>query len=217
MSQPGLGEIEAEAARRGLLLRLQDRRPAPGLRLLRVGVARRADPADPASPLQLLGELKGWALPVADGLRLDTMRVQGPDTAAVGPLIWAATFAWALEATPCRRATFLAIRDGERQHARLVRYFRGLGFEPLRPVGAALADLPARLLWGGAGLLMRGDCAVGLERSLRRLASASEAREQTLARGTAVQMGSLKGQVPPPPEGFLKPISPEELDNWGAQ
>lgn len=170
MNLPGLAEIEAEAARRGLLLRLQDRRPLAGLRLLRVGVARRADPADSASPLQLLGDLKGWALPVPDGLRLDTMRVQGADTAAVGPLIWSASFAWALEATPCRRATFLAIRDDERQHARLVRYFSGLGFAPLRPVGASPADLPARLLWGGSGLLMRGDCAVGLERSVRRLA-----------------------------------------------
>jgi hypothetical protein len=169
MRLPGLAEIEAEAARRGLLLRLQDRRPVGGLRLLRVGVARRADPADAGSTLQLLGEIKGWALPVADGLRLDTMRVQGERTAAVGPLLWAATFAWALEATPCRRATFLAIRDGERQHARLVRYFRGLGFEPLRELGAAAVDLPARLLWGGSGLLMRGDCEMGLERSVRRL------------------------------------------------
>ena len=30
------------------------------------------------------------------------MRVQGRDTQDVGLLIWAATFAWALEATPCR-------------------------------------------------------------------------------------------------------------------
>ena len=60
------------------------------------------------------------ALPAADGLRLDTMRVQGEETADVGPLIWAATFAWALECTPCRRASLLAIRDGERQHRRLV-------------------------------------------------------------------------------------------------
>ncbi len=217
MSQPALAEIEAEAARLALLLRLQDRRPVAGLRLLRVGVARRRDPSDPASPLLLLGELKGWALPIADGLRLDTMRVQGEDTAAVGPLIWAATFAWALEATPCRRATFLAIRDGERQHARLVRYFRGLGFEPLRPIGAAPADLPARLVWGGSGLLMRGDCAKGLERSVRRLASATQVADQSSARPAAVRIGSLKSQAPPPSEGLLAPLSPEDLDDWGSR
>ncbi|MCP9928482.1 hypothetical protein [Cyanobium sp. CH-040] len=160
---PTLAELEAEAARRGLLLRLQVRRPAGLLWTLRVGVARPA-------PLALLGELKGWALPSSAGLRLDTMRVQGERTAAVGALIWAATFAWALECTPCRRARLLAIRDHARQHHRLVRYFRGFGFTPLRELGAGAGDLAPRLLWGGAGLLMEADCAEGLRRSARRLA-----------------------------------------------
>jgi hypothetical protein len=168
-SLPSLARLESEASRRRLLLRLQVSRPAGLAWGLRVGVARRRDPADPGSPLLLLGELRGWALPSTSGLRLDTMRVQGPDTAAVGPLIWAATFAWALENTPCRRATFLAIRDGEKQHRRLVRYFRQLGFEPLRELGAGPTDLALRLIWGGSGLLMRGDCAEGLVRSARRL------------------------------------------------
>ena len=131
---------------------------------LRVGVARRQPQG-----LLLLGELKGWALPLATGLRLDTMRVQGDDTAAVGALIWAATFAWALEATPCRRARLLAIRDQEAQHRRLVRYFRQLGFEALRPLEGGAGDLAPRLLWGGAGLLMEGSCDEGLRRSARRL------------------------------------------------
>ncbi len=164
-----LGWLEAEARQRGLLLRLRVRRPAGLAWTLRVGVAR-AGPAD-APALRLLGELKGWALPTPAGLRLDTMRVQGEDSTAVGPLIWAATFAWALEATPCRRATLLAIRDDDAQHRRLVRYFRQLGFEPLRQIGARAADLPPRLVWGGAGLLMRGECGEGLNRSLRRLAN----------------------------------------------
>ncbi len=159
---PTLAGLEAEARRRDLLLRLQVQRRAGLLWSLRVGVAR-------PQPLELLGELKGWALPTAAGLRLDTMRVQGERTAAVGALIWAATFAWALEATPCRRARLLAIRDHEQQHRRLVRYFRQLGFTPLRHLGAGAADLAPRLLWGGAGLLMEGDCAEGLRRSARRL------------------------------------------------
>jgi len=167
---PSLEQLEGEARRRGLLLRLQVGRPAGLAWSLRVGVARRRDPADPGEPLLLLGELKGWALPSSGGLRLDTMRVQGSGTAAVGPLIWAATFAWALEATPCRQATLLAIRDQERQHRRLVRYFRQLGFTPVRELGGGAADLAPRLIWGGAGLLMRGDCAEGLARSARRLA-----------------------------------------------
>lgn len=164
---PTLAQLEQEARRRGLLLRLQVGRPAGLAWGLRVGVARRLDQADPASPLQLLGELKGWALPTTNGLRLDTMRVQGTDTAAVGPLIWAATFAWAMEETPCRSARLLAIRDGERQHRRLVRYFRRLGFTPLRELAGGPLDLAPRLVWGGAGLLMRGDCDEGLQRSVR--------------------------------------------------
>ena len=162
---PSLEQLEQEARVRGLLLRLQVSRPAGLAWGLRVGVARRD-----GERLLLLGELKGWALPSARGLRLDTMRVQaGDDTAALGPLIWAATFAWALEATPCRQATILAIRDSDAQHRRLVRYFRALGFAPLRELAAGPADLAPRLLWGGSGLLMRADCAEVLRRSVRRL------------------------------------------------
>ena len=161
MTQSTLADLETQASIRGLLLRLQVRQQGP-LTTLRVGVARRNDQG-----LVLLGELKGWVLPTTDGLRLDTMRVQGEQTACVGPLIWAATFAWALEATPCRRATLLAIRDKEAQHRRLVRYFRRLGFAPLRELGANVFDLGPRLIWGGSGLLMQGDCANGLTQALR--------------------------------------------------
>ena len=154
-----LQRVEALAAERGLKLRLRAPRRL-GVWSLQVVVARPLA----AGRAELLGELKGWALPIPAGLQLDTMRVQGQDTAAVGPLIWAATFAWALERTPCRSARLLAIRDGERQHRCLVRYFQRLGFEPLRELGGGLSDLPLRLVWGGAGLLMRGDCSEGLER-----------------------------------------------------
>jgi hypothetical protein len=164
MSLPTLAQIEQLAAARGLLLRLQVRRVL-AVTTVRVVVAR---PREGQAPL-LLGELKGWALPLPDGFQLDTMRVQGPQTQGVGALIWAATFAWALESTPCRSARLLAIRDNDQQHRRLVRYFMRLGFEPIREVGAAATDLPLRLVWGGAGLLMRGDCQVGLERSSRNL------------------------------------------------
>jgi len=159
-----LQRVEALAAKRGLKLRLRAPRRLGGWSL-QVVVARPLD----AGRAELLGELKGWALPTPAGLQLDTMRVQGRDTAGVGLLIWAATFAWALEATPCRRARLLAIRDNERQHRCLVRYFQRLGFEPVREVGAGLSDLPLRLVWGGSGLLMRGDCAEGLERCGRLL------------------------------------------------
>ena len=108
-----LADIEQQAAARGLLLRLQVKQ-ALAVTTLRVVVAR---PREGQGPL-LLGELKGWALPLPAGLQLDTMRVQGTDTQGVGALIWAATFAWALESTPCRSARLLAIRDNDQQHRR---------------------------------------------------------------------------------------------------
>ena len=170
MTLPTLPEIEQAAAAQGLLLRLQVRQIL-AITTLRVVVARQR----PGQAPLLLGELKGWALPLPDGLQLDTMRVQGPQTQGVGALIWAATFAWALETTPCRRARLLAIRDNDQQHRRLVRYFRRLGFSAIREVGAAAADLPLRLVWGGAGLLMRGDCSDGLERAWRSVQCAESA------------------------------------------
>jgi len=159
-----LERIEAIAAAQGRLLRIQAPRRL-GLWSLRVAVAL---PRPGQGPL-LLGDLKGWAMPTESGLHLDTLRVQGQKTAGVGELVWAATFAWALECTPCRRAWLLAIRDQERQHARLVRYFEQRGFGPHRQLGAAVPDLVRRLLWGGSGLLMVGDCQEGLNRCERQL------------------------------------------------
>ncbi len=162
-----LASLERRAAARGLLLRLQVGRPLGLLYGLRVAVARQPSVGD---PLRLVGELKGWAWPTPGGLQLDTLQVAGrssglPDL-GVGPLIAAAAFAWALEQTPCRRAQILAIRDDDGQHRRLVRYFRRLGFVPAKELGAALWDLPERLVWGGAGLVMQADCQVVLERAV---------------------------------------------------
>ena len=154
--------LEAESRERGLLLRLQVGRPL-GLWSLRLVVAQTND----AGRLLLLGEMKGWAYGREAGLQLDTMRVQPGAPVGVGDLVWAATMAWALESTPCRSARLLAIRDEEQQHRRLVRYFKARGFSTLREVEAAAWDLPLRMIWGGAGALMRGDVEAVLERSLR--------------------------------------------------
>ena len=157
-----LERLELQARERGLLLRLQVGRPL-GLWSLRLVVAC------PGSngTAQLLGEMKGWAYGTSNGLQLDTMRVVPQSPAGVGDLIWSATMAWALEATPCRRARLLAIRDDERQHRRLLRYFRQRGFQLEQDVAAALWDLPLRMVWGGAGALMSGSVEQVLERSLR--------------------------------------------------
>jgi len=55
-----------------------------------------------------------------------------------------------------------------RRHSQLVRYFNQRGFNAERPVRSALRDLPLRLIWGGAGLLMTASCADALSIALRR-------------------------------------------------
>lgn len=42
------------------------------------------------------------------------------------------------------------------------------------------------------------------------------AAELVPARHTGVRIGSLKGQLAPPPEVFLAPLTDEELGDWGA-
>jgi hypothetical protein len=151
---PRLDELERQAHDADLLLRLKVGRPL-GLWSLHLVVAQQSQNGS----LRWLGNMKAWAYPAASGLQLDTMRVMPSAPAGVGDLIWSATMAWTLEMTPCRTARLLAIRDDERQHQRLLRYFRCFGFEAVRSVDAALWDLPLRLVWGGAGMLMTGDCA----------------------------------------------------------
>lgn len=164
-----LEQLEQWASERGLMLRVQSGRPLGVLHAIRAGVASQ----QPDGRLVLLGELKGWAWPTADGLHLDTLQAAGRQAGVrnqgVGALLAAAAFAWALEVTPCRRARILAIRDDDHQHRRLVRYFRRLGFSPIRELGAGVLDLAPRLVWGGSGLLMQVDCADGLARSVAQL------------------------------------------------
>ena len=158
-----LHQLELSARQRHLLLRLQVRRPL-GLWALRLVVAQEVT----ESRLQLLGEMKAWAYGVPNGLQLDTMRVRPDAPVGVGDLIWSAVMSWALEATPCSRARLLAIYDNEYQHRRLVRYFEQRGFSHLRMLGTTPAGLLLRLVWGGTGELMGGDCRHVLAISERR-------------------------------------------------
>ena len=135
------------------MLRAQVRRPL-GLWTLRLVVAEQVA----KDTVKILGEMKAWAYRSKNGLQLDTMRVNPRAPRGVGHLVWAATMAWALEATPCKTAKLLAIRDDEDQHERLVNYFMRRGFKSVRTVGSAPLDLPLRMIWGGAGSLMQGDC-----------------------------------------------------------
>ena len=110
--------------------------------------------------VKIWGEIKGWTLPIKDGLQLDTLRILKGSPKYVSELIWATTMTWALEKTSCKSARLLAIYDYEGYSKKLVRYFNLIGFKVVKEVGSSPSDLILRLIWGGAGTLMRGDCSV---------------------------------------------------------
>tara|TARA_Y100001968_G_C19162460_1_gene621539 strand:- start:235 stop:735 length:501 start_codon:yes stop_codon:yes gene_type:complete len=162
MTKINLTKLEKEASDRGLLLRIQVRRPFNiwSFRLV-VGEITSKD------KIQLLGEMKGWAYQKPKGLQLDVMKVGMNANCKIGDILWAGTMAWALEETPCRSARLLAIYDENNQHIVLQRYFRRRGFDFVRDVGSSPFDLPLRLVWGGAGAFMIGNCEEVLNRSYR--------------------------------------------------
>ena len=157
-----LTQLEKEAFEKGLLLRIQVRRPL-NIWSFKLVVGEIIG----NTKIQLLGEMKGWAYQNIKGLQLDTMKVGKNARCKIGDLIWAATMTWALEETPCRSARLLAIYDENNQHEILQRYFRRRGFDTVRKVGSYPLDLPMRLVWGGAGAFMVGNCEEVLERSYR--------------------------------------------------
>ena len=162
MIKPDLTTLEKEASERGLLLRIQVRRPF-NIWSFRLVVGQITS----KNKIQLWGEMKGWAYQNPKGLQLDIMKVGKNTNSKVGDMVWAATMAWALEETPCRSARLLAIYDENNQHKTLQRYFRKRGFNTVRNVGSSPLDLPLRLVWGGAGAFMVGDCEEVLSRSYR--------------------------------------------------
>ena len=108
--------------------------------------------------VKIWGEIKGWTLPNKSGVQLDTLRILKGSPLFVSELIWATTMSWALEKTKCKYARLLAIYDSEGYSKKLVRYFGLIGFKVTKEVGSKPSDLFLRLIWGGAGTLMKGDC-----------------------------------------------------------
>ncbi len=161
MTNNRLSLLEQQASVEGYLLRVKVSRPL-NLWALRLVVGSYVD----SSKIKLLGEMKAWAYSSMNGLQLDTMQVRKGSPQCIGHLIWASTMAWALDSTPCKKARLLAIHDDDLQHNKLVRYFRKRGFQTIKDVGSEPIDLPLRLVWGGAGSLMRADCNAVYQSSL---------------------------------------------------
>ena len=135
-----------------------------GLKIFRIIVAKVND-----NSVKIWGEIKGWSLPLRGGLQLDTLRILSGAPKFVSELLWATTMAWALEKTSCNFARLLAIYDSEGYSKKLVRYFRLIGFEFIKEVGSTPSDLFLRLIWGGAGTLMKGDCLKILKKLKKKL------------------------------------------------
>merc|ERR1711862_366764 len=118
---------------------------------------------------QILGYCSGFIRPGGKILHLDEMRVfknaltiareespkfrGGGTVFGVGLLLGTLCFRHGID-SGCEIGEFLAIDDGEKQHARLVRHYKRLGLNYVRYVGEDISNIPDRLVWGGCGTLM---------------------------------------------------------------
>tara|TARA_Y100000589_G_C27161245_1_gene632851 strand:- start:756 stop:1265 length:510 start_codon:yes stop_codon:yes gene_type:complete len=147
-----INELQEIAESLDLTIKIQVREVF-SLKIFRIIVAR----VDNYS-VKIWGEIKGWTLPSKNGLQLDTLKILKGSPRFVSELIWSSTMAWALEKTSCTSARLLAIYDSDGYSKKLIRYFKLIGFEVVKEVGSSPSDLFLRLVWGGAGTLMKGDC-----------------------------------------------------------
>jgi len=145
-------ELEKLASSIGLLIKIQVRETL-GLCFFRIVIAEQKE-----NIIKIWGEMKGWTYLNKQGIQLDTLRILSNAPFCVSELIWATTMAWAIEKKSSTKARLLAIFDSEGYSKKLVRYFKLLGFKIVKEVGSSPADLLLRLVWGGAGTLMTGEC-----------------------------------------------------------
>ena len=113
--------------------------------------------------------MKGWTYLNKKGIQLDTLRILSNSPPFVSELIWASTMAWAIEMKVSKKARLLAIYDTEGYSKKLVRYFKIIGFKVVKEVASSPIDLFLRLIWGGAGTLMKGDCSYILNKMKEKL------------------------------------------------
>ena len=145
-------ELEKLANTIGLLIKIQVRETF-GLCFFRIVVAEQKD-----NIIKIWAEMKGWTYLKKQGIQLDTLRILSKAPSFVSELIWATTLAWAIEKKESNTARLLAIFDSEGYSKKLVRYFKLIGFNIVKEVGSSPVDLFLRLVWGGAGTLMTGEC-----------------------------------------------------------
>ena len=145
-------ELEKIAFSIGLVIKIQIRETL-GLCFFKIVIAKQKN-----NIVKILGEMKGWTFLNNKGIQLDTLRILKNSPPYVSELIWASTMAWAIEKKASKKVRLLAIFDSEGYSKKLVRYFKIIGFKTIKEVGSSPTDLFLRLVWGGAGTLMRGEC-----------------------------------------------------------
>ena len=147
-----IDELQKLAFSLGLVIKIQVRETL-GLCFFKIVVAEQKD-----NVVKIWGEMKGWTFLNKQGLQLDTLRIINTSPPFVSELIWATTMTWAIEKKNTKKARLLAIYDTEGYSIKLVRYFKIIGFKIVKEVGSSPIDLFLRLVWGGSGTLMKGDC-----------------------------------------------------------
>ncbi len=158
-------ELQKIAFSLGLIIKIQVRETL-GFCFFKVVVAEQKD-----NIVKIWGEMKGWTFLNKRGIQLDTLRIIRTSPPFVSELIWATSMAWAIEKKNSEKARLLAIYDTEGYSIKLVRYFKIIGFEIVKEVGSSPIDLFLRLVWGGAGTLMKGYCFHILDKVEKKLSS----------------------------------------------
>ena len=158
-------ELQNIAFSLGLVIKIQVRQTI-GLCLFKIVIAEQKD-----NVVKIWGEMKGWTLFNKQGIQLDTLRILSNSPPFVSELIWASTMTWAIDQKKSECARLLAIYDTDGYSKKLVRYFKIIGFKVVKEVGSSPIDLFLRLVWGGAGTLMKGNCLNILNKIEKKLSS----------------------------------------------
>tara|TARA_Y200000002_G_scaffold373471_1_gene372644 strand:+ start:407 stop:916 length:510 start_codon:yes stop_codon:yes gene_type:complete len=158
-------ELQNIAFSLGLVIKIQVRETL-GLCFFKIVIAEQKN-----NIVKIWGEMKGWTFLNKQGIQLDTLRILRSSPRFVKELIWASTMAWAIEKKNNNKVRLLAIYDTEGYSKKLVRYFKIIGFKIVKEVGSSPIDLFLRLVWGGAGTLMVGDCFIILKKIENKLSS----------------------------------------------
>ena len=145
-------KLEKFALSLGLLIKIQVRETL-GLCFFKIVLAEQKN-----NIIKIWAEMKGWTYLNKQAIQLDTLRILSNSPPFVSELIWATTMSWAIEKKSSNKARLLAIFDSEGYSKKLVRYFKLMGFKIVKELGSSPTDLFLRLVWGGAGTLMSGEC-----------------------------------------------------------